>query len=834
MVGVFQTFFQDAIRTMLRQLSFSWRQGVFFTGILLNFFSLTAAQFLPVPSTLPKVTASYDSVLLKTWQGIKKRNIDAYSVPLVHRPKSEQPGDAVSEGVGYGMILALYCNDQLYFNKIWDAGEQYMWQGQCYNWRTDQNGTVIGSGAASDAEEDIAFCLVIADLLVKKGIWQSHSSPKGATYAQRAQAMINSIWSLMVENGQYLRPGIDWGGSAFVNPGYFAPAFYRIFDAFETQDHNWRGLIDQCYRSIAVSPGYANGLVPDWMKPTGETVGDALGYNSYAKGEFCYKDGIRILWRMATDYLWYGEPRALAFLARSTAFLKTPDRANFFQMNGDAVTGSFTLGNKVERQRTEHSHLTIAMWAAGVMGAGGPAAAEPFSDELLKYYAPGADFWGKATDSANEDTLHNEMYFDQFLAWFGASLLSGTFANLWEDLNDSLSGVQLAWVSPPEVAPYDINANVTPLSIFGLFNKPASWSVEIAQCDSVDATALFSGKSDTMRATWYGISANGGAMPQGCYKVCMSARGLATSETREVWLGRALDLKMGTRLIIDDFKDGDLKPYIGNQWTSYLDSDEGKAGKSTIRYHRVETENGTPVMRWAYLLNGSSSLGFNPYCALEWNCNTTSGNLNCTGLDTIIITARASSALKVSVQLVTTDITDWNYFEDSIALTTQFKEYALPLRGFVQRFGGGKTLDLSKMQALRLQVQNIDGTQNEIALSRMLFAGSLEHLYQSPPPYVHPAIIRVVSGRGVSPRPAWYSVVIGGVRIHAPFLSGRGTVTISDLTGKKIRALDNNDCSSLTWDLKDSHGRNVRSGMYLALFDRGKTRITLPLFVAPR
>ena len=33
------------------------------------------------------------------------------------------------------------------------------------------------------------------------------------------------------------------------------------------------------------------------------------------------------------------------------------------------------------------------------------------------------DYWGKASDTAFEDTLHNEMYFDQFLARF-ASLIS--------------------------------------------------------------------------------------------------------------------------------------------------------------------------------------------------------------------------------------------------------------------------------------------------------------------------------------------------------------------------------------------------------------------------
>ncbi|MBN1131317.1 MAG: hypothetical protein JXA71_20190, partial [Chitinispirillaceae bacterium] len=698
-----------------------------------------SAQFLPFPSTMPKVADSYDSVLLKTWQGIKKRNIDPYAIPVVHRPKSELPGDAVSEGVGYGLLLALYCNDQLYFNRIWDAGERYLWQGEYYHWRIDENGEVIGTGAASDAEEDIALALIVADLLVKKGVWQSHTSPKGATYASRAQNILSTIWSQLIEDGKYLRPGIQWGGSAFVNPGYFAPAFYRIFAAFETERRNWQGVIDQCYRSIAASPGYANGLVPDWMKPTGEFAGASLGYNSYADGEFCYKDGIRILWRTANDYLWNLEPRARAFLVRAAAFIKTPDRADFYQMNGGAVTGTFTLGNGVSRPRSEHSHLTTAMWAAAVMGAHGPSAAQAWSGELLRFYDQGNDFWGRVSDAALEDTLHNEMYFDQFLAWFGASLLSGTFSNLWEDLNDPHPNLPLAWKSPPEVTPNDVNANNTPLAIFGLINKPASWMIEIAHKDSLEAMAVFSGKGDTIRAIWYGLSSDGKAMPQGNYTVTLNVRGLAP-ECREIWLGRALDLKEGNRIVIDNFKDLDLKPYIGNQWTRYLDSDEGKAGKSTIRFHGVETVNNVPVMRWAYRLDGSSTLGFNPYAALEWDGSTAEGNPDLTGLDTILFTARSASPVSVSVQLVTTDITDWNYFEDSVSLSTTMREYALPVSRFHLRWSGGWTLNLTRVRAVRFQVQNVDGTQNEIAVGRMLFAGALGRLYQSPPPYVQPSV----------------------------------------------------------------------------------------------
>ena len=57
-----------------------------------------------------------------------------------------------------------------------------------------------------------------------------------------------------------------------------------------------------------------------------------------------------------------------------------------------------------------------------------------FLKEMGSFYEPDAKYWGLSNDPINqEDTLHNEMYFDQFLAWFGASLVSGQFQNISED-----------------------------------------------------------------------------------------------------------------------------------------------------------------------------------------------------------------------------------------------------------------------------------------------------------------------------------------------------------------------------------------------------------------
>lgn len=754
------------------------------------------ATILPYPSLIPRVSADYDSILLKTWNGIKKRNIDPYAVKLVHRPKSEEPGDAVSEGVGYGMLLALYCDDQSTFNTIWDQAESKMWQGEYYNWRVDKNGTVIGSGAASDAEEDIALSLIFADALVKKGHWQAHSSPKSATYSVRAQAIINSIWKNMIAGGRYLDPGSGWSFGQFVNPGYFAPAFYRVFDEFETTHHDWTSVIDQCYKTLQASPGYANGLVPDWMTPDGKYVtSSTLGYNTYADGKSMYKDGIRCLWRVATDYLWYNDPRALEYLTNAYTFIKTPDRADFFQMDGTVVpsTDTFTLGNGTKRFRKEHSHCTLGMWAPLGLCCGSAAEADSFSNALLGFYTKGADFWGKAGDPvSDEDTLHNEMYFDQFLAWFGASLMGGVFTNLWEDFKDPDPGLILDWKSPPTVNTIVIDANVNPLHVRALLNKPASWTISLLQVDSNKTFFSRTAVSDTIDFSWTGAASDGKAAPLGRYLVKIIAKGLAAPFLMTIWLGRTLSLMTNDGLLVDDFRDGDLKPFIGNSWQSYLDSYEGKAGQSSITRLEVISDQVTgKTLAWEYLLK-QGNLGFNGYAALEWNTGVYSADKSYTGLESIIIYAKTSSVDSFSVQLITSDVTDYNFFQDSLISGTGWKTYSLPISAFKPRFSGGTAKpDLTKLTAIRIQKQGPDGSRNTIFVQKVLFTGKLDNIYQNPLPFLPPDSAFLLKARGENKliiREGQWIRFTGNnmLLIAAPDNRSSFTFSLTSLSGKNI------------------------------------------------
>jgi len=805
------------------------------------------AALLPYPNTMPKVSAPYDTILLKTWQGIKKRNVDAYSTGLVHRPKSNQPGDAVSEGVSYGMFLALYCNDQAYFNKIWNAGEKAMWVGgdswnggNYYDWRVDKSGgSRIGTGPASDAEQDIALLLIFADRLVKTGIWKTYKSDKGADYETRARSILNTVRTSMIEQGKYLLPG-HWGGDPDTkNPGYFAPAFYRVFAEYDSANKSaWTALVDGSYELIAKSPGYAKGLIPDWCKTDGGTTGGA-GYNAYFDGDALYRDAIRVYWRLATDYLWYKEPRAKAFLDKAMAFIESPGKANFFDMKGQPLPEKDTeiLGDgksvKIERTRREHSHLTVGMWAAAAMGSGGAATAEIYSDELLKFYKPGTDYWGHAVDPAGgtEDTLHNEMYFDQFLAWFGASLLGGVFTNVWEDLKDGVPQGPPSWEKRPVLDTNVINAEKAPLRLTASFSRSVRWTVTIKH-DTTKQEASFGGGSKNVSVEWYGLSQTGGFMPQGLYTLTASGDGIDEIYTAKVWLGRpfaSVNLMEGKRLLVDDFADGNLIPYIGKEWTSFLDSDFGQAGASTAALSVKKDIDNKEWLNWAYKLD-AGNLGFDPYAGLDWSCKTADGKaLDITGVDTLIFKAKtAGTVVSVSVQLVSADFKfpgEYQYFSDSIVFTSSSKDFVLPLKNFKQRRdGSGKELSttLKTLTSIRFQVQEKTGTAGTLMLERMYFAGKVSNLYtppDDPPPFLPPTVslededpeppVIGVAYRGASQSKYAIKRNSNAVMITLPPGMAGASAALIDVRGRTLARLDVQQNGRLTVPLK-----GVARGVY--------------------
>ena len=504
---------------------------------------------LDLPNAQPKVDAAYwNAALDSTWQGLIRRNIQPYSAGegLIHRPKSETPGDAVSEGVGYGMLVALYSNDQASFNKMWDAANTVMWDGCYYNWQMAPTGKISGMGAASDAEEDVALALIFADKLVSAGKWQPYTSTKfGYDYKTHAQKILNCMWETKQIVGEgILAPGAGWGGYSFVNPGYFSPAWYKVFAKFDSNGDRWNRVVDKSYEIISKSPGYSIGMVPDWMTPEGGWVGSAgLGYNAYFESKAFFKDAIRILWRVAIDAIWFDEERAKTFLKNALTFINSKGgakAANFYQIEkaGELLPAEdkwYDFNNSKDsttwRYRSEHSHLTIGMWATAAMAVGEKADRIAFSEEMGKFYE-GHDYFGQARDESGalEDTLHNEMYFDQFLAWFGTSMMSGAFVNVIDAIDN------------PKAATVGDSSSLTKPEVGLVERRFASANMRVSHLDGVVMMSV------PENANWTVFDLNGQVVAQYSGKnFAWNARGSGIYMVKAVSRNRVYSRKIAVR-----------------------------------------------------------------------------------------------------------------------------------------------------------------------------------------------------------------------------------------------------------------------------------------------
>lgn len=360
----------------------------------------------------------WDELVAATWEGYKANYIYCGEpcgddLGLVFDPNMEY--QAVSEGVGYGLLMAVMMDDQATFDTIYDAAHAVMLDAETglFNWRADNTGTITGEGSATDAEEDIAAALIFAQARVDRGEWTQHAA---RPYGERANALIDAIYTYEVAEGRYLTPGDDWGGEgqAILNLSYFAPAWYRLFDQFQGTDR-WTPVITYGYRSLFVTEGAPLGLAPDWSTRDGDPAYDYCDATGRPRDACRYEmtfDAIRVPWRIGLDCLWFEDARACQWSQRSADFLASvpPDQAaRMYDMAGAPVVGY-------------QNEAMVGMWLVAALASDNADLQQQLAQQLFTYgsNALNEGYWGGSA----------QYYFNQSLAWFGASLLSGDFQDL--------------------------------------------------------------------------------------------------------------------------------------------------------------------------------------------------------------------------------------------------------------------------------------------------------------------------------------------------------------------------------------------------------------------
>ncbi len=234
--------------------------------------------------TLPANASKFSSAIAKAY-AVWTKNF----VQNDHVVAPEQNGVISSEAMGYGMLIAAAMGDKTAFDKFYGYVKNNL-SGGLMTWK---NGA---SGSATDADEDIAYALLMGNLQ-----W-----PSGG-YKAGADAMIAAIASNDIVGGKVT------GGSQFktvFNASYFAPAWYRRFGS------SFTSVISTTYPLVNTNVSSPTAGIPtDWGnlsdgKPTQSGSANVTSEISDPSGAMGY-DAARVPWRLGLDACLGGDKTAL-------------------------------------------------------------------------------------------------------------------------------------------------------------------------------------------------------------------------------------------------------------------------------------------------------------------------------------------------------------------------------------------------------------------------------------------------------------------------------------------------------------------------------------------
>ena len=298
-------------------------------------------------------------------------------------------GDVRTEGMSYGMMIAVQLGRRDVFDRLWRWARTHMQiasgaHAGYFAWHCTPGGAVIDSTAASDGEE-----WFVTSLLIAASRW-----PDGArAYEADARAILHT----MLHKGEEpLHDGVtnmfdasaklvvfvpSRGGNAFTDPSYQLPHFYRLWARRASEDGAFWTAAEESSRTLirhAADP--RTGLLPDYAAFDGSPVGGWGG--THADFRF---DAWRVAMNVAMDWVW----------CRSATWEQEfADRLlAFFRSRGmNSYGNQYTLGG--ERLGKDHSTGLVAANAVAVLASRGESRAEfvralwdaPVPRGLYRYY----------------------------------------------------------------------------------------------------------------------------------------------------------------------------------------------------------------------------------------------------------------------------------------------------------------------------------------------------------------------------------------------------------------------------------------------------------------
>lgn len=258
--------------------------------------------------------------------------------------------DARTEGMSYGMMVAVQLDKKEVFDRIWRFSKKYL-QHQSgpreayFAWSFNPATMKQNSpGSASDGE-----LYYITSLLFAANRWGNET---GIDYYAEARRILDAMWKKNGTGNIYNLINVEHKQITFVpegrnynwtDPSYHLPAFYEIWAEYANDGHEqfYRDCADTSRVFLHRACHPVTGLNYDYANFDGTAHS-----TPWMPAAFRY-DSWRVPMNIAQDYVWYGKDKNWQedYAVRLQGFLRSKGIDTFEdQFNPDGTTPDFILG----------------------------------------------------------------------------------------------------------------------------------------------------------------------------------------------------------------------------------------------------------------------------------------------------------------------------------------------------------------------------------------------------------------------------------------------------------------------------------------------------------
>jgi oligosaccharide reducing-end xylanase len=343
-------------------MQFSARQGAYFNRTYPNLFK----ELLEKSDS--EVKARIESAFQQLFHGDSSTQTVYYPVgPDKAYLEDVLHNDVRTEGMSYGMMIAVQLNRKEEFDRLWNWAKTFMQhrvqpRKNYLAWHCKTNGAVIDSTAASDGEEWVVMSLFFASARWGNG--------EGVfNYRTEAQAILDAMlnkeekpWSdgriVNMFNAREKQVVFvpDIGASGFTDPSYHLPHFYELWGRWAANNNRfWCEAASTSREFFKKAAHPVTGLMPEYAAFNGSPI------NHFGGGSRDFRfDAWRVGMNVALDYSWFAKD--------SWEMTQSNRLLNFFHAQGIGKYGNqYTLDGK--KLGDDHSVGLVAMNAVACLAS---------------------------------------------------------------------------------------------------------------------------------------------------------------------------------------------------------------------------------------------------------------------------------------------------------------------------------------------------------------------------------------------------------------------------------------------------------------------------------